>query len=207
MAFPILRSELPDPGSFVELVALRYRRNDGGQDPEQFRLPDGADLSAVTGNVYQVLDKISRTPGSDNDGAIDVEELVRWVNEARGMFVDLSREGVGDSCIGRLLGKCPSGNDGVWPHEAVRMALERVGNDKILNGMASAVYNSRGVVMRGPGGDQERVLAEKYKKWSNAVAPQYPFASRLLRKIAAHYSADAQWHDTADNVRRRLGRH
>ena len=196
-----------NPGSFVELVALRYRRNDGGQDPEQFRLPDGADLSAVTGNVYQVLDKISRTPGSDNDGAIDVEELVRWVNEARGMFVDLSREGVGDSCIGRLLGKCPSGNDGVWPHEAVRMALERVGNDKILNGMASAVYNSRGVVMRGPGGDQERVLAEKYKKWSNAVAPQYPFASRLLRKIAAHYSADAQWHDTADNVRRRLGRH
>jgi len=181
-----------NPGSFVELVVLRYRREDGGEDPEEFRLPEGADLKAVIHKVYNVLEMISRTPGSADDGTIDVDALIGWVKEARRMLVGLSREGTGNRRIGQLLGKCPSGSDGVWPHEAVRVALERIGNEDILNGMALAVYNSRGVVWRGPGGDQERALATKYNTWSKAVALQFPVAAKLLRNIASYYTADAK---------------
>ena len=196
-----------NPGSFVELVVLLYRRKDGGEDPEQFRLPSDADTKSITSNVYNALEMLSLTPGSQEDGTIKVDALVRWVSEARRMLIELSREEVGDSCIGQLLGRCPSGTDGVWPHEAVRMALEEIGNDDILRGMALAVYNSLGAVWRGAGGELERNLAAKYEAWAKAVAPDYPVSAKLLRGIADHYVADANWHDTDENVRKRLGRH
>ncbi|MGB3806567.1 MAG: hypothetical protein WA936_05150 [Erythrobacter sp.] len=196
-----------NPASFVELVVLLYKRKDGGEDPKQFRLPDNANVSSIVHNVYSILEKVARTPGSSDDGTIKVDVLVNWVREARRMLIELSREGVGDQCIGQLLGKCPSGTDGIWPHEAVRMALERVGNEEVLSGMSLAVYNSRGAVWRGPGGDQERALAEKYDGWARAVAPQYPVTAKMLRSIAEHYKHDARWHDTDENVRKRLGRH
>lgn len=196
-----------NPASFVELIAILYRRKDGGTDPKQYQLPEDADVSAVATNVYQVLDRLSRTPGSNPDGTIDVDDLVRWINEARKTLLELSRESVGDSSIGQLLGKCAEGADGIWPHEAVRAALERVGNERILDGMALALYNSRGAVWRGPGGDQERALSNKYSSWAKTLASAYPMSAKLLRKVAEHYEADAKWHDTDESVRKRLGRH
>lgn len=201
------RRNSENPGSFVELVALMYKRKDGGEDPEQYRLSSNADANAVFHNVYRVLDKLSLTPGTSDDGEISVQKLVAWVKAVQDMLRDLSREEIGDQVIGQLLGRCPIGADGIWPHEAVRMALEQVGNEEILRGMALAVYNSRGVVMRGPGGDQERVLAAKYEGWAKSVEIEYPFAAKLLNEIKDHYLRDAQWHDTDENVRKRLGRH
>lgn len=122
---------------------------------------------------YTILSKIKLTPGTDDDGEVNVEKLISWVREARALLIELSREKIGDQSIGELLGRCSTGNDGVWPHPAVRVALERIGNGTIREGMALAVYNSRGVVFRGPGGDQERVLAEKYEGWGKALALEY----------------------------------
>lgn len=200
------RRNAENPRSFVELIALMYKRKDGGEDPEQYRLPASANASAVFHNVYRVLDKLSLTPGTTDDGEIDVEKLIAWVTSVRKSLSDLSRAAIGDQAIGQLLGRCPSGTDGIWPHEAVRVALERIGNEEILRGMALAVYNARGVVMRGPGGSQERALAAKYEGWARAVAIVHPFAAKLLNEIRDHYLHDAQWHDTDENVRKRLGR-
>lgn len=201
------RRNADNPSSFVELIALMYKRKDGAEDPEQYRLSDQANKEAVLHNVYAVLDKLRLTPGTTEDGEISVERLVAWVKEVRAKLRELSRQDIGDLKIGELLGRCPAGADGIWPHEAVRMALEQIGNEEIMRGMALAVYNSRGVVMRGPGGDQERVLAEKYAAWAKSVSVEYPFSAKLLSEIRDSYLRDAQWHDTDENVRKRLGRH
>jgi hypothetical protein len=37
---------------------------------------------------------------------------------------------------------------------------------------------------RGPGGDQERELAAKYRDWSKTISINSPFTSRLLEEIA-----------------------
>jgi hypothetical protein len=87
------------------------------------------------------------------------------------------------------------------------MALEQMGNEEILRGMAIALRNSRGVHYRGPGGDQERALAAKHEGWAKAVAVDYPFSAKLLNGIKDDYLRDAHWHDTDENVRKRLGRH
>lgn len=195
-----------EPASFVQLIALMYKRRDGGTDPEQFQIPDDANKEAIFHNVYRVLDYIRRTPGSNDAGEIDVAALIHWIKEVRAQLADLSRGEIGDQCIGQLLGRCQPGKDGIWPHEAVRLALESVGTEQISRGMELAVYNSRGAVWRGHGGDQERALESKYRAWAHALAPKHPFTSRMLNNIADGYRLDAEWHDTDDNVRKRLGR-
>ena len=195
-----------EPASFIQLVALMYKRSDDGIDPEQFQIPDGASKEAIFHNVYRVLDHIRRTPGSNDAGEIDVAALIQWIEEVREKLADLSRGEIGDQCIGQLLGRCQPGKDGIWPHEAVRLALESAGTEEISRGMEVAVYNSRGVVMRGHGGDQERALERKYRNWADALAPKYPFTARMLNNIADGYRRDAERHDTDENVRKRLGR-
>jgi plasmid maintenance system antidote protein VapI len=195
-----------EPASFIQLIALMYKRGDDGTDPEQFRIPDEANKEAILHNVYRVLDHIRRTPGSNDAGEIDVAALIQWIKEVREQLADLSRGEIGDQRIGQLLGRCQPGKDGIWPHEAVRLALESAGTEEISRGMELAVYNSRGVVMRGHGGDQERELERKYRTWADALAPKHPFTARMLNNIADGYRRDAEWNDTDDNVRKRLGR-
>lgn len=195
-----------EPASFVQLIALMYKRRDDGTDPEKFHIPDEANKEAIIHNVYRVLDYIRRTPGSNDAGEIDVAALIHWIKEVRAQLADLSRGEIGDQCIGQLLGRCEPGKDSIWPHEAVRFALESVGTEQISRGMELGVYNSRGVVWRGQGGDQERALESKYRAWADALAPKHPFTSRMLNNIADGYRRDAEWHDTDENVRRRIGR-
>lgn len=195
-----------EPASFVQLIALMYKRRDDGTDPEQFQIPDDANKEAIFHNLYRVLGYIRKTPGSNDAGEIDVAALIHWIKEVRAQLADLSRGEIGDQCIGQFLGRCQPGKDGIWPHEAVRLALESVGTEQISRGMELGVYNSRGVVYRGHGGDQERALEIKYRAWADALAPKHPFTSRMLNNIADGYRRDAEWHDTDDNVRKRLGR-
>ena len=55
---------------------------------------------------------------------------------------------------------------------------------KMIQGAHTGQYNSRGVTTRGDGGTQERVLAEKYRRWANELQYSHPFvASQLLMAL------------------------
>jgi hypothetical protein len=96
------------------------------------------------------------------------------------------------------------GADGIWPNEGIRDVLEDIGTSELANGMSIGRYNSRGVVARGVGGDQERALSQTYRTWSRQLAHRYPFTSRLLNEMARMYDRDAERHDTDSEVRKRL---
>jgi hypothetical protein len=66
------------------------------------------------------------------------------------------------------------------------------------------VHNSRGAHFRLPGGDEERIIASKYRASSKKLAFEYPFVSNLLEQIAAEYDSQAVWMDSEDAVRRKL---
>jgi len=71
--------------------------------------------------------------------------------------------------------------------------------------MLIGVYNSPGAHWRGEGGDQERELAAKYRKWGQALQSSHPYvASVLLMGLARSYEADANREDTEAGIRRRL---
>jgi hypothetical protein len=47
--------------------------------------------------------------------------------------------------------------------------MEDVQSEAMTSGAHTGVYNSRGAHWRGEGGDHERELAQKYRKWGKAL--------------------------------------
>jgi hypothetical protein len=75
---------------------------------------------------------------------------------------------------------------------------------EIGQGLRIGIYNSRGVHRRGEGGNEERAIAEQYRRWYRQLAFEFPFVAKLLGEIAAGYERDATREDLSAAVQRRL---
>ena len=202
---PTLEHELAkQPHLFVQVVALLYRRNDNGTDPPEWMIDDEERRSAAGTTAYNVLRRASRIPGTSDNGSIDENVLLAWVQGVREYARLYGRVEVTDQVIGGLLSHCPPDPDGTWPCKPVRLCLEAIASQEMAKGMRTGRYNLRGVHSRGEGGQQERDLAAQYRGWSKAVAFEWPFTARLLEQLATTYDSDAVWQDNDSNVRRRL---
>jgi addiction module HigA family antidote len=192
------------PEFFIQTVAWTYKRSDGAKDPDQFLVPPDR-VTAMAERGHRVLEGIRRIPGHDDFGELRADRLSKWIATVRQSCIELSRTYAGDSRIGHLLAHAPVGADGVWPCEPVRDVMEEIQSDIIMNGARTGVYNSRGAQWRGEGGDQERELAGKYRRWSEALQVSHPFvASKLLLVLAKTYENEASGWDTEAEIRRRL---
>ncbi|MYL83437.1 HigA family addiction module antidote protein [Desulfovibrio aerotolerans] len=194
-----LHSEL-----FVQLVASTYKRRDNRNDPAELRIPPDK-TKEVSKRCHKLLEAITRIPGHDEFGELKAERLAIWIASVRKACADLSRADVGDICLGQLLAHAPVGHDNIWPCESVRQVLEEIQSEQMMRGMHTGAFNSRGARFSGEGGDQEWTLAEKYRKWGQALQTSYPFvASMLLSKLADTYEHHAKREDTEAKIRRRL---
>ena len=192
------------PALFVQALAMVYRRNDGGEDPPEWKVKEAEHRSAIGMAADRLLENARRIPGTDNRGKIDAEYLKAWVKEAQSLCLKLGRAEIGDTRIGQLLSAPVLGTDGVWPCEEVRSALEACGTSDMATGVCVGVYNSRGAHMRAEGGEQERDLAGKYRNWSRKIAFDCPYVADILGRIAAEYDKEAEMWDAEDAVGRRL---
>jgi addiction module HigA family antidote len=203
---PTLEHELAsEPRLFVQLVSLVYRRRDDGEDPAEWTIADKERRAGVATASFNVLRRASRIPGTRDGGSVDGNALLKWIEDVRAIGRDLGRMESTDYCIGELLAKSPSGSDGVWPREEVRQALDAFASQDIARGFSVGRVNLRGVHWRAKGGQQERDLALQYRGWAKAAAFQWPFTARCLEQIAQSYDHQAVWHDTDENVQKRIG--
>lgn len=193
------------PELFTQAVCWTYKRSDGASDPVPYSVPpEKKKVMAERG--YTFLDALRRIPGHNRLDELDAEHLGKWISEVRKANDELSRGEIGDVCLGKLLSHSPIGLDQVWPCEVVRDVMEEIQSEAMMSGASTGVYNSRGVVWRGEGGDQERELAEKYRHWARALQVSHPFvASKLLMALAKTYEREANREDTEAVIRRRLG--
>ncbi len=192
------------PILFVQVLALRYKRSDEGQDPTNWRIEDSDQRHAIVAAAYRLLRILSRIPGTESDSTINTEKLRRWVTEVRRLCAEHGRADMGDFHIGQLLAKAPSDEENLWPCRPVCEVMEIVQSESLAHGFQLGVYNSRGMHMRGEGGDQERELAAKYRNRAQRLDFEYPYVSSVLEGIARGYDADARQEDSAADVRRRL---
>jgi len=192
------------PELFVQAIAWAYKRKDGATDLAEFQVsPERVEIMAERG--YKLLEAIERIPGHNDLGELETDRLARWIATVRQSCAELGRADVADVCIGRMLSCALVGKDGVWPCEPVRDAMEDFQSEFIMEGAHTGVYNSRGAHERGGGGDQERKLAEKYRKWGQSLQVSHPFvASKLLMCLAKTYDHEASREDTEAGIRRRM---
>jgi len=192
------------PELFVQAVVWTYKRKDGAADPVEFQVPPER-VSIMAERSYKLLEAIERVPGHDDLGELMADGLARWVATVRHSCAELGRAEIADVSIGDVLSCAPVGQDGVWPCEPVREVMEDIQSEAMMRGAHTGVFNSRGAHWRGEGGDQERELAEKYRKWGLALQMSHPFvASRLLMGLSKTYDHEASREDTEAGIRRRL---
>ena len=83
--------------------------------------------------------------------------------------------------------------------------MEAIGSVEIARGAHTGKYNLRGTHWRAPGGSQERVIAEEYRKWAEELRYSHPFVSGVfLMGLVESYEADASRWDAEAGIRRRL---
>ena len=115
-----------------------------------------------------------------------------------------ARSDIGDHCIGQLLSRAPRGETGLWPCKPVCEAMEKIASQEIGEGFYIGVRNSRGVHIRGEGGEQERELAAKYRAYAEGLGFDYPYVGGVLENIARSYDREAAWEDSEAAVNKRL---
>ena len=196
------------PIDFVRILALLFERDDGGQDPPEWRIDDAAKEHELAIDAQRLLARISYIPGTGNESSIDVEALSEWIAETRRLCAEYGRAKIGDQYVGQLLSRAPADDGGGWPHLAICEAMERGGSSEMALGFAVGAHNQRGVVSRaiGEGGAQERELAQKYRIWAKQRSPEYPYVGSILEGIATDYDRQAQREDDDAHIGQRLGR-
>ena len=192
---------------FVRFLAVVFKRDDGGEDPLEWKVEDSDRGDKIAHNAYRVLQRISRVPGTGEDGKIDTRELFAWVIEAQRLCAEYGRAEIGDRYIGQILSKAPAEEeDGTWPCLPVCEVMQGIESPIIGEGFNLGVQNSRGGYVKAmdEGGEQERALAEKYRKWASQRAFDYPHVAGVLESIADSYDRQAAWEDNETNARNRL---
>lgn len=193
-----------NPALFVQAVALAFRRNDGGKDPDEIGVQDVAKREAAAIAAYRLLERIKRLPGSEEQGKVDIDRLKAWLKTVRSELKSLARAEIGDERIGQLLARAAKTASGAWPNPDICEAIEWMAAEHVAQGFHVAERNSRGVVWRGEGGNQERELAARYRGIAQSLAYTHPFVGAMIESIAASYDREAQWEDTDAQVRSRL---
>jgi hypothetical protein len=193
------------PALFVQVLALAYRRKDGGEDPPEWKTKDADHSSAVGTATHRLLQNIKRIPGTDDEtGKINEKDLRAWVKETQSLCAKYGRAQIGDQYIGIILSASPVGDDGIWPCLEVRNVMEECGNEDIASGVHMGVYNARGVHFRGEGGGQERAISERHRNWARKLVFEYPYVASVVESIAKDYDHEAAREDSEAIVRRRL---
>jgi len=199
----LLHRELArDPELFLEAAGLIY--GSGGKESPQLTPEEEARVRMA----FELLDSWRTVPGSTEDGRIDSGELKAWVHEARALAAARGLQSASDHMIGRVLSAGPAGEDGTWPHPAIREVIEDVSSAELDSGFDIGVYNSRGTVTKSltEGGAQERELAEKYESLAKKIADGSPRTAAILRGLAANYRAEAVREDQRAELRQDLNR-
>lgn len=184
------------PAFFLEVLSYGYRsrlENESEERPE----PTEHDRYMAQ-QAHRLLHGWRRVPGTDATGNVDEIALRKWSSEARRLAEESGRLEVCDSQIGQVFAHAREDDDGTWPCRAVRQVAEEIASDSLGSGMLCGILNSRGMVFRQSGGDQERELARKFKERADRIRFDAPFVAGVLDAVAQSYERDAQSWDESD---------
>lgn len=145
--------------------------------------------------AFDLLKSFKLIPGQDENDIINFNELKSWVNNVINLSKKDKREKITEYYIGELLSY--SITKSMTIPEQICKLLESLQNDIIEEGFFINEINKRGVFTKSmfEGGQQERAIADKYKKMSKTINPKYQRTLKLVEKIVKSYEYDAEIED------------
>ena len=160
---------------------------------------------AQRGIAWQILHRLHRIPGANDQGSVEAGQLSAWVEEVRSLC---SANGLLDECdmeIGQLLSNAPRDDDGFWPLSAVCETLEKIGSDAIAEELVSGLFNQQGMYSLEDGGAQMMAIAQRYRVNADRIVYDFPYVAGLLRAFAELCDERAEDIRSQMELIRRLG--
>jgi hypothetical protein len=202
-----LHKELEEsPELFVDFLTMIYTSEDQEIDDDEKEISDHEREKAE--QALQLLRSWRTVPGQTEEHAIDKKKLFDWVKEARSILSDKGLLEIGDITIGKVLSGSPAGEDGNWPHEAIRDLFEELASEEIEEGLRTGKFNSRGGVTKAvyEGGQKEIELANEFKSYAQDMRNKWPRTSKILEELADLYANQAEREDVRSELREDLGK-
>ncbi len=184
-----------NPDLFVHAIVSVYMRSDDKVDPEGIVISEPEKRARYARTNYALLEKLSRIPGYDENGELNAEKIEKWVGYVREKCGELGRSEVCDSSLGKLFSNAPADVDGTWPCKTVCDVMEKIGTQSFMSALEIGLYNSRGVHSGGHGGEQERSIANQYKKWAMSVEFTHLKVHKMLLNMVRTYENEALRND------------
>ena len=196
---PNLEREIESkPALFCDFVELTSRGFTGEAEPTEYE-------RRTIRLAFSLLGALKRLPGHDDDGSLNAERLMNWIHKVQIRSDSLNCRDRADYRIGELLSNAPQDDDnGIWPCEPVRDALDAYLNSDMESGFIIGRRNARGVQLRGHGGDQERKLADEYEEWARGCEYTHPRVAATLRQLADSFRSEGLIWDQDSAVRERM---
>lgn len=148
---------------------------------------------------WKIMDSFNMIPTLLEDGSLNGETLVKWLEEVKELAKINHREKITDINIGHLLAKYPidmSKGKG-FPNEIYEVLEGDIASDKMRQAFKIQISNSLGMTTRGTfdGGDIERYRASFFDSLSNETKLLYPKVSSIFRSLRYKYLLDAKDED------------
>lgn len=185
------------PEFFNEVLSLCYRSKP--EDDVSTEEEPSEHRRMMAEHAFHLLHEWDRVPGTLDDGTVDKEKLSEWCTVARRLAEHSGRIEVCDDHIGQLFARSKEEDpDGVWPCSAIRSVASEIATDALGSGMSCGILNLRGAGFHGPGGDQERALANEFRQRADRIRFDSPFVARVLDSVVQSYEREAKWWDERD---------
>ena len=149
-----------------------------------FKNPDRIcrSIKDSNGNSYFLFANQYELP---QDAYVNQEQFDSFVET---LMLDLTDNGFSLSLLGYILGKSPNGADGIYPHEFVRIALEKYKDYDLYRIVANGKSNSFGVRVIDDG-TAEMERAKQYSADAQKMEIDYPETAKLLRVLSDVYAS------------------
>ena len=191
-----------EPGMYVDLLCKVYRGETEDRDAAL-----GEQELAIARNARRLLHGLSRLPGTQADGCVNMTILRQWMQEVRRMASECSRESICDVVLGELFVNSTRRSDANWPPLDVARLIEEIGTESLMKGFKTSIVNTRGITSRDPrtGGDLERREAARCRHLADAVRGASTKVAEAFTVMADYYDAHARVEDE-EARRERVGR-
>lgn len=171
---------------FCEFIKRGYKKHHQSESDDA-ELPQGLSqrLGILSVNFRSV-------PGTDWSGNFNPDAFNDWLAIVKKWAKENDRYEVAMQFAGQGISYAPM-RDKVLIHETMIVALNDADAEEMRKGYILGVINQRGAHFVDPTGNEERAIADEYKKASyEALAMGYLRYSHALRKIADNYEREAQ---------------
>lgn len=171
---------------FCEFIERGYKKRHQSEH-------DDAGLPQGLGQRFGMLSVNFRSvPGMDWAGNFDAEVFKEWLAKVKTWSRENDRYEVAMQFTGQGISYAPKRGK-VLIHEPMIAALNDADAEEMRKGYILGVINQRGAHFVDPTGNEERAIADEYKKASDdALTMGYQRYSNALRKIAENYEREAR---------------